>query len=203
MKKKLSQIFKRMRADEGAMAVAFVLVFPIILGLIAILVQLALLVNGRLMVEQAAQAAARSAVTSLPEDYPDQVSRAAYMALTPLSPKADSADQDGQDMMDALGTLGVQPLPTFALRYTYAKAATKVTWTSPLGAYPSNQGQPMELTVAYKFPLIVPIARLIVADPNISEVAGITGHFVTLKSTVKVMTAHSRKASADGSGWPG
>ncbi len=67
---------------------SFVLVFPIFLLIVGILVQYALLLNARVWVEHAADVAARSAVTALPDDRPAAVEKAAILALVPLSPAA-------------------------------------------------------------------------------------------------------------------
>src|SRR5207237_1241107 len=75
------------RRDDGSAAVSFIMAFPIFLWIIAILVQMVLLVNAKIMVSYAADCAARSAVTSLPDEHPENIKQAACAALAPLSPK--------------------------------------------------------------------------------------------------------------------
>src|SRR5215208_3151052 len=94
--------------DRGAAAVSFILAFPIFLTIVSILVQMALMVNAKLTVQHAADAAARAAATSLPDGHPENVSRAAWMALAPLSPKATTTPASAASAdYDALKSLGV------------------------------------------------------------------------------------------------
>jgi len=56
-----------------------------------IFVQFALILNAKIMVTNAAAAAARSAMTSLPEESPENVKRAACFMLVPVSPRPSPA----------------------------------------------------------------------------------------------------------------
>ena len=87
------------------------------------------MVNAKVVVSHAADVAARAAVTSLPDGHPENITKAALMALTPLSPKADSPTSDGQDVYSALQGLGTSVADSFPARYAFAQDATKVTWS--------------------------------------------------------------------------
>ena len=115
--------------DSGAAAVSFILAFPIYLTIVAIVVQTALMVNAKVMVTQAAEAAARAAVTSLPDGHPENVARAALMTIAPLCPPATSSSSDGTSIYNALQKVGANVAESFPARYTYAADATKVSWS--------------------------------------------------------------------------
>ena len=96
--------FMAIHDDSGAAAVSFILAFPIFLTIVGIVVQTALMVNAKMMVTQAADAAARAAVASLPDEHPENIVKAAYMSLAPLSPPAASTSSDASAVYDALKT---------------------------------------------------------------------------------------------------
>jgi Flp pilus assembly protein TadG len=189
--------------DRGSAAVPFILVLPIFLLIIAILVQYALLVNAKLVLTHTAQLAARAAVTALPEDQPQNVAAAAYMALAPLSPQAGiGVRPEASDVYQAMQNAGIAVAGTYPARYTYAMEATTVSWTPGLPAvdFATSHGQPVDVTVSYRFQLTVPGAmRLIGFDDT---VAGVQGRFVNIGATCRAQTSHSRKTSAGGGGWP-
>ncbi len=196
-----AKLHTRLRDNRGTASITFILCLPIFLFFVAIICQYALLANAKLVVEQAAQAAARSTVTSLSDDRPDRVYRAAYMALTPLSPAVTPIDAEGTQVQDALNDLGAQPFSSYSSRFTYAKNATEVLWTSPRGSFVDNEAQPIEVTVNYQMPLTVPLANILLTQSK-TAIAGRIGYYRTVTATVKVVTAHSRTTRADGNGWP-
>jgi len=189
-----------LQSDHGGAAVSFILVLPIFLFIIGVLVQYALIVNAKVMIDYAAQQAARAAVTSLPEGTPQHVMSAAYMALTPISPQAagDPA-AEAQSMADALTQVGAPVMSGFANRYTYAMAATTVSW-QPQIDYTIHEGQAMTLTLVYRLRLTVPAAQMVVGASD--TVAGLGGRFLNISSTCQVQTSHSRASGSDGNGWP-
>lgn len=179
------------RAYRGAAAVSFILAFPIFLVIVAILVQYALIANARVMVDHAAQMAARAAVTSLPEEHPENVESAAYMVLSALSPVATSTSPEATTMYDSLKGSGVDVPEKFAGRYSYAMDATSVSW-SPEADFPYLKGQEIEVTVRYRFRLTVPAAMMFVGQSG--TVGGISGRFIEFTSKCRTQTAHGRKA---------
>jgi Flp pilus assembly protein TadG len=181
--------------------VSFVLAFPIFLTIVAIIVQMALMVNAKVVVTHAADSAARAAATSLPDGKPENVERAAWMALAPLSPQAQSpvAAEAAADY-DALRRMGVDVPESFPARYTYATEATAVSW-SPDVDFSRSEGQEVEVTVTYRFQLTVPGAmKMAAADDD--TVAGVKGRFWEVTARSRVQTAHGRKARAYDDGWP-
>jgi hypothetical protein len=213
--------------DKGTVAVTFLLSLPILLFIVAIFVQYALIVNAKLVVQRAAMAAARTAMTALPLD-PNvdgiegdiMVRRSAYMALAPLSPMAGSASADGEmlgDSLERLGMLQGKGGASFGRRYTYAENGATVEWERigddgaalPDAAwepadYARARGQQIRLTVTYPFLLTVPaVNKLIGAEIGTgSGAGGVTGRVLTLTATRVVTLPHGREAAANGNGWP-
>lgn len=187
-------------ADAGAAAVSFILAFPIFLTIVGIVVQIALMVNARIMVQHAADSAARAAATSLPDGQPENIDRAAWISLAPLSPQAADANSQATEDYEALKNLGVNVADSFPKRYAYAMEATSVTY-APHADFAASAGQPVMVTVRYKFQLTVPgIMRLASADDG--TLAGVKGRFWEVTATSQVETAHGRKTAADADGWP-
>lgn len=192
------------RDDGAAAAVSFVIAFPIFLTIVGVLVQISLMVNAKIMVTAAADAAARAAVTSLPDEKPENIGRAAWIALAPLSPEAASttASEASADY-DALKTAGVDVPETFPARYTYAKEAAAVSWSpeAPAADFVHEVGREVEVTVTYKFLLTVPGAKTF-ASATDGTVAGVEGRFWEVTGKAKAMTSHGRKVRSLGNGWP-
>lgn len=187
------------RNDSGTAAVSFLLCLPIFLTIVAIIVQYALIVNAKIMVTSAAANAARAAITSLPDEVSENVKKAACFTLVPVSPQAKGqADDEGVALYDALKGAGVSASSTFADRYTFAKAATTVEY--PQQRYKFTHGQDIDVTVRYRMLMTVPIWGAVFGQQDV--VAGVSGKFWTVTSTVRVQTAHGRAAGADSSGWP-
>ncbi len=196
--------------DKGTVAITFLLSLPILLAILGILVQYALLVNARLTVDRAAQAAARSAMTALPTDPiigeaggNGYVERAALMILEALSPASPQVSLDGQAVADALAQVGANPPATYAARYAYAQGATRVTITRIDGSgetYPRTAAPRVRITVQYDFQLTAPFINAAVGRSD--TVAGVTGRFLTLTSTLDVQLSHGRQAVTFGSGRP-
>jgi Flp pilus assembly protein TadG len=172
---------------------------PLFLAILAVAVQYALMVNAKILVTDAAAAAARSAMTSLPEESPDNIKKAACFMLVPICPKAaGGASAEAQQIADALATLQTTVPSAFAERYTYAQAAAEVIY--PNGDYKHTHGEDILVTVRYRFYMTVPLAMRLMGGQS-DTVAGIEGRFWTVESTVRVQTSHGRAADSDGNGW--
>lgn len=192
--------------DRGTIALSFAMALPIWVLIMAIFVQYALMVNAKLSIERAAAVAARTAMTALPTDpVVDEmdgaslVNQSAWMALVPLSPMSkDAPSTEASAALQALQAAGVTVKSNYANRYTYAQTATTVSW--PDQTYAKMRGGEMELTIQYRFFLSVPFANILIGKAD--TIAGVTGRFTTISSTVKVQLSHGRQASAGGSGWP-
>lgn len=211
----ISSVLAAVHCDRGAAAVPFMLCLPIFLMIVAVLVQYAILANGKSMVDYAAQVAARSATTALPDERKDAVFSAARLALVTLSPRSPDADPEGTAMEAALQTLGGNIPPTFAERYTYAMAATEIRFhtvdengnRAPADDFDflRHSGRILDVTLTYKMKLTVPGAmQLLKALPGFSSesVGGVEGKFFALVSTARVQTSHGRQAQTNGVGWP-
>ena len=199
------------RSESGTAAVSFILCLPIFLTIVAIIVQYALIVNAKIIVTSAAANAARAAMTSLPEETPDNVTKAARFSVVPVSPKAKGQpDAEGFAIASALLTVKNDPnnpisadkadkfVADFAARYTYAMEAVTVDY--PALPYKFKTGQDIDVTVHYKMLMTVPIWQFAFGKQDI--VGGVKGKYFTIKSTVRVQTAHGRGANADNWGLP-
>ena len=199
----LRRFARALHSDRGSAAVPFILALPIFLWIVAIIVQYAIIVNAKLLIDHAAQSAARAAVTSLPENHPENVAAAAYLSLATLSPLSTLPPSvQADNVYRALQTAGIPAADTFPARYTYAMEATRVNWTpqNPQVDFPTSRGRPLDVTVTYRLCLSVPGARGLIGSAD--TVAGISGRFLTIASTSRVETSHSRQSAAGGGGWP-
>ena len=197
---KFRRLLALMHSDRGTAAVSFILCFPIFLWIVAMMVQYALIVNGKLEVNHAAWVAARSAQTALPDEQPDAVLKATRMSLAPVSPRAVGvSSSEGQDIFAALNTLGANVGSTFADRYAYAEQATTVDY--PQDDYANKLGQEVEVTVTYRMLLTVPGANTLIADYT-GAVAGVNGKFLSISSKCKAQIENSRKTATDAQGQP-
>jgi Flp pilus assembly protein TadG len=199
-KRMFDRLTRSFVCDEGSAAVSFILTFPIFMTIVAVIVQLSLMVNARIMVAAAADAAARAAMTSLPDEHPENVTAAAVLALTPLSPEATEASTDGSAYAAAMNKVGVTVPETFAARYAFAAAATDVSWT-PQPDFVKSKGSEIEVTVNYRFPLTVPVAMRMITAVD-TTLGGITGRFWEVSGKSRVQVSHGRKARTNGDGWP-
>ena len=187
--------------DDGSASISFIATFPIFMTIVAVIVQLALMVNARITVAAAADAAARAAMTSLPDEHPENITHAALIALAPLSPEATGdAGSDGTTYANAMKKLGVAVPDTFAARYTFAAAATDVSWT-PQRTFVSSKGTEVEVTVNYKVPLTVPVAMRVIQATD-TTIAGVKARFWEVTGKSKLQTSHGRKAVTNDNGWP-
>jgi Flp pilus assembly protein TadG len=196
----LGALARRINDDDGAAAIPFVLALPLLITIIAIVVQYALLVSAYTVVAAAAEAAGRSAVVNLPEGNTDPIKRAAFMVLAPLSPKANSVDAEGQAIADAYTQVGMTPSATFAARYTYAMQAAAVTWDNR--DFTTLAGSTAWVDVNYQFQLTIPWANTLIA-PNTSTVGGVIARYAPLRQRVQIFTSPSRKAGATDVNGPG
>lgn len=137
------------RGTRATVMVEFVLVLPILLTLIAMVVQIALLANAALIVRYAAFSAARSAIVRLAypnwpprqilDDQPEKVELAAQLILAGISPAAAAGGDEAALVILAIHRAQDGPWGsrTFDERMTYAKQATRVqTIVSPAPLVP-------------------------------------------------------------------
>lgn len=192
-------LLRRLHDDCGTISISFVLAFPIFLVIVAVFVQYALLVNARTVVQHAAEAAVRAAITSLPDQRPQNVIKAARMALVPLCPAAaGSPDAEADSIADSLRACGANIPASYAQRYTYAVDAASVAWSG--GDYEHNEGREVAVTLRYRFRLTVPAAMTFIGRD--AEVAGLSGRYFDLVATARAQSSHGRKTHAHGNGWP-
>lgn len=152
------------REDGGTVMLDFILTFPLFVIIVLTVVQLALLINARLVVSYAAFAAARSAVVWLPEGIgaaQEHAERAAALACIPVS-----------HPVPGLGLLATPPLvPVFihgedwwrrvqrgGEKHVYAQLATEVELRDPKGGQDFGPRTPVTATVRHQFFLDVPYA---------------------------------------------
>lgn len=219
MKQLWKKYLKRLHEhDRGTVAVTFLLTLPILLWVLAIIIQWGLIVNAQITLNAAAAAAARSAMTALPTDPQIDavgegptaipfdgaaaVKRAACLRLTSISPVAPNGDAP-DDLVQALQNAGASLNPSFASRYAYADAATEVHWQI-IGGDGTQDPPPSDLckradtelqfTVTYKFHLNVPGAKWLVGH-NDTDVAGVTGNYVKLSVTYNIQLSYGREAN--------
>jgi Flp pilus assembly protein TadG len=204
--------------DRGTVAITFLLSLPVLLLVVAILVQFALLVNGRLAFERALAAAGRSAVTSLPADPAldgvdpqANVRRAAYLALAPLSPPGQSASSEAQTVADALKSMGVNVTSDYARRFTFAQQGPIITFSRP-PSNPGAAGMPVpdsfhdraagrvRITVEFPFRLNVPVASALIGKND--SIAGTSGLFFKFTSYIDVNLSDGRAVPASATGQP-
>lgn len=215
-------LLSRLHSDDGTVSVSFILVLPLFLLVFGVIIQYALLVNAKIMVDQAALSAARTAATFLPTDPQidfldpgltqpinalDMINRSARIQLVPLSPasKDNSSAPEEQAIETGFTNAGVKLPSSFAPRYAYASQATKITLLPvqpqlQVQDYPFLKGQEIQVQVTYQFYLTVPGARDLIGAAN--SIAGINGRFFPMVSTVPVQTAHGRQATVNAQGWP-
>lgn len=194
------RILHRLACDDGAAAVSFILTFPIFMTIIAVIVQLALIVNAKIIVSHAADTAARAAMTSLPDEHPEDVRRAAWLAVTPLSPQAGtSAASEAADVASAMRQVHGDIPESFAGRYTYAMEATDVSW-APEREFARSEAAPVEVNVTYQFRLTVPFAMRMVTARDMT-IAGVTGRFWEVSAQRQVQLSHGRKTRTDDGRW--
>jgi Flp pilus assembly protein TadG len=202
--------------DKGTVAVTFLLSLPILLTVIGVLVQYALLANARLTVDRAVQAAARSAMTALPTDPvigepggAAYVERSAFMILESLSPASpQGGSTDGIMVAAALQDVGANPPASYAARFNYAQQATRITiepinssnGVVPAMDYPRTAAPRVRITVTYDFQLTVPLLKNLTGRSD--TVAGITGRFTRMTSSLDVQLSHGRQAPTNAFGEP-
>jgi Flp pilus assembly protein TadG len=198
---KCSAVFRFLHDDRGAATTSFILAFPIFLTIVGIVVQMALMVNAKVVVNHAADVAARAAVTSLPDGHPENISQAAWVALAPLSPKAAASTSQSQTVYSALQQVGANVADSFPARYSFAQEATQVTWSPDSQDLSQSAGQPLTVVVTYRFQLTVP-GIMKMAQASEDTVAGVHGWFWNVTGTCQVETSHGRKTNASDNGWP-
>ncbi|MFW6060836.1 MAG: TadE/TadG family type IV pilus assembly protein [Phycisphaeraceae bacterium] len=135
------------RDQRGTATMEFVLVFPIVLGLVLVLIQTTLVMAGNYFVHYAAFAATRSATTTIPADRPtwsveprnqitlsrgsgkfDRIRSAAVLALLPVSgERAGGADRDAAALESGL-TSYYQAHGASAPRWVRTKAGARLRY---------------------------------------------------------------------------
>jgi hypothetical protein len=230
MKKIIKKYAELLRGrDRGTVAVTFLLSLPILLFIMSLVVQYALIVNARIVLNRAAAAAARSAMTALatdpsvettgdgpgapPLDGVAFVKMAACERLESISPVSPIPAGVPNSDTQTIRSYGLSVDNGFGARYDYADQATTIHWQAvddagnPIGDLdppPSvlchSAGQGMQLTVSYRFYLNAPGAKLFIGDAG--NVGGVNGRFLTLSTTYRFHIVHGREAATTGNGAP-
>jgi Flp pilus assembly protein TadG len=203
----LARVIAALHDDRGGAAISFIASFPIFLIIVAVIVQYALIVNAKITIDHATRAAARAAMTCLPDERPERIQTAACMALVPISPiaktsvssEADAVFQAMKDVVRKTNDKKERVPDSFPGRYTYAQQATTITY--PQENYLRSAGQEIELRLVYRFYLTVPAAKSFISSGD-QTVAGVNGRFLDIVSTCKVQVAHGREAMTNNLGWP-
>ncbi|MHC4787212.1 MAG: TadE family protein, partial [Planctomycetota bacterium] len=155
------------RAVAGTVMVEFALVFPLVLLVMCMIIQLALIANASLVVRYAAFVSARSASVNLqsflwtapplPEPVePDNPRLAAHLVLASLSPRTGQTSPAGRPMESLLQAQGgVWVGRDFADRLAYTEQATAVTAGSSYSQFvPVREHLIPPAGNAYNLPLI-------------------------------------------------
>ncbi len=178
------------RDETGATHVMeFVLTFPFLLTIIALVCQIALLVHAQILVQYAAFNAARSAIVWIPADLDrerrnristgsrstkrEHIRDAAAISCLPITPKARS-----------IGSAGLSKIAFLEerLRLKNARELTSVT----LEKSKFKEDDPITVTVEHEYVLRVPIAGRI-----LGKYKGITSTLLLGSSFVKPLKAHA------------
>jgi Flp pilus assembly protein TadG len=198
------------QADRGTVAVTFLLSLPILLTIIAIIIQYALISTARLTLDRALAAAARSAMTTLPTnpvndnlDAPAMIKRSALMNLEAISPRSPVVNLDAGGVWSSLRTAGINVPDDYPARYSYADAATTVT-IQPLAAndvvlfgsppYYQQTAPRARITISYEFLLTVPAANHMVGHD--ATIAGVSGRYLTITASYNVQLSPGREANS-------
>jgi hypothetical protein len=230
MKKLVERYIQLLRGhDRGTVAVTFLMALPILLFVLAVIIQYAMIVNARIVLNRAAAGAARSAMTALPTDPSVDtlgdgpgappldgvafVKMAACERLESISPVASIPAGIANSDTQTIEGYGFSINQSYGQRYDYADQATTIHWQvvddagNPIGdpdPPPSFlchcSGQHVQLTVSYQFYLNVPGAKLFMGGSG--NVAGVSGRFITLNTTYDVQLSHGREAMTNADGSP-
>ncbi|MGN6367687.1 MAG: TadE/TadG family type IV pilus assembly protein [Phycisphaerae bacterium] len=230
MKNRLSRYLQRLHnRDRGTVAVTFLVSLPILLFVLAVIVQYAMIVNARIVLNRAAAGAARSAMTALSTDPRIEtvgdgpgapaldgvafVKMAACERLESISPIAPSPAGVANTDTQTIENYGFSINQSYGQRYDYADQATTIHWQvvddlgNPIGQPdppPSVlchcSGQHVQLTVSYQFYLNVPGAKLFIGSAG--NVAGVDGRFITLNTTYDLQLSHGRETMTYDDGSP-
>jgi len=200
-------------AQLGTVMVEFTLVFPIILLVMGMVIQLALFANASLIVRYAAFSSARVASVSYTRTLiaieesidlePEKIDQAAHLVLASISPAT-----GGNDAQAALITRfqsrqnGVWGSRSYAQRMNYARAATTVTIDD---RYPpanfvfasvGNVFAPKEVEVTIRYQYLITIPGLYNL-PGLSTPApgGVSGRVINIEQTVTLQTTGARESS--------
>ncbi|MEQ9617143.1 MAG: pilus assembly protein [Phycisphaerales bacterium] len=200
-------------AQAGSVMVEFTLVFPIVLLVMGMVVQLALFANASLVVRYAAFASARTAcvtfsrsLVGIEEDLdlePERIEETAHLILASISPRAGGNDTQARALNNIQrrqnGLWGTSTLPQ---RVRYARLATNLTTED--GYPPANFGfasignvfAPKEVTVTIRYQYLITIPGLYTL-PGLSTPApaGVSGRIITITQSVTLQTTGARESS--------
>ena len=183
--------------DRGAATVSFILTLPVFWFIIVLLVQFVLIANAKIAVRHATYVAARSAVTSLPENRPQDVRTAAAIALSSISPAGFSTDLRAYDVQRAFYQMGVGP-SELAGRFGFASRATTVTWNGSDNRS-TEPAAPLTVQLDYRFSLSVPIAQKIIGSFGI--ISGVPGYYTDIHDSCTLTCSPGRSFGNGMYGW--
>lgn len=180
----------RLKSDgqAGTATMEFTLVFPIILFLTLLLLQVTFAMVGNMYVHYAAFAATRSAIVYIPAEDPgadtltggdarsDRIRAAAVWALTPICGRLDSSDMPGSEFVNGLDQLFAHrgdPSPNWvenyaAQRLNYADQKTQVNVLETTVAGGVVRFDPIGLFGGHEFGPRDPVTVQVVHDFNLS-----------------------------------
>jgi len=196
----------RRTAEGGTAVVEFAMLFPIAVMVLMIMVQLSLLMQGNVVINYAAYAAARSAVVQIPQDYVgegrnelavgpagwkmDRIRRAAVLALTPIGGRVPAEDEGlaiQADLRLLYDQAGEQPRAglgqAFAEKFTYCNERTRILEVGPPAG--NDRFEPLQavrVVVEHDLVLSVPFARAIFADGSFQDADGATHYYTTVET---------------------
>ncbi len=172
------------REESGTAMLDFVLTFPFFTMVVLLVVQVALIINARVVVAYAAYTAARSAAVNVPEGEEDRVLRSAAIACSTISPNffrvptnvkiylaviSDDTVGDIENFLTGLSTIPFAPLFLFSEpqrhlkrigpKIGYSFLATNVE----IETDEDEPRAPVTVTVTHRYYLSVPYAGNIFA----------------------------------------
>jgi len=200
-------------AQAGTVMVEFAFVFPIILLVMGMIVQLALFANASLVVRYAAFSSARVAIISFTRSFtgieasldlePEKIDQAAHLILATISPVTSGNNrQAGVISTIQARQNGQWGSRSYPQRMRYARLATTVETNDTYP--PANVGfasvgnvfapKQVAVTVRYKYFITIPGLYNL---PGISTPApaGVSGRVITIEQTVTLQSTGARESS--------
>jgi len=194
--------------DSGTAVIEFAMLFPILMMVMLIIVQLSLLMQGNLIVNYATYAAVRSAVVQIPQDVdmfgearneldddPDapkmsRIRRAAVLALTPVSghlPSSGDSRDIQRDLRSVYAGMGQDARAglnvAFSEKFAYADERTRIMDVGRRqddGTFDPHQE--VRVVLQHDLELGVPFARAIFADGTFQDSVGRTHYYTTVEA---------------------